>query len=165
MRPIPGHPGYLADVDGSIWSTKVGTVPRRMRTFIRSQRSGYVAVNLTQDGRFRMFTVHSLVALTFLGARPVGAVVMHLNDDRADNRLCNLAYGTPATNSAQMVARSRQATGIRNGAARLTRDAVLAIRGRTLTGESVASIAREFGVAWDTINKAARGLTWRTVRS
>lgn len=37
-------------------------------------------------------TVHSMVARTFLGPRPLGQVVAHKNADKRDNRLANLQY-------------------------------------------------------------------------
>jgi hypothetical protein len=42
--------------------------------------------------------VHSLVILAFVGPRPDGEQVRHLNGNPADNRLTNLAYGTQSQN-------------------------------------------------------------------
>jgi hypothetical protein len=42
----------------------------------------------------RNLAVHALIALAFLGPKPKGATgVRHLNDNKVDNRLSNLAYG------------------------------------------------------------------------
>jgi hypothetical protein len=47
--------------------------------------------------------VHTLVALAFLGHRPPGAEVRHLNGNAHDNRVENLCYGTSSENSRDTV--------------------------------------------------------------
>jgi hypothetical protein len=42
--------------------------------------------------------VHRLVMSAFVGPAPSGMEVLHLNHDPADNRLCNLKYGTRSEN-------------------------------------------------------------------
>lgn len=66
-------------------------------------RNGYRTVNI--KGRPR--TVHSLVLAAFIGPRPKGACVRHLNDVRHDNRLANLTYGSYRDNSQDALRNSR----------------------------------------------------------
>lgn len=54
------------------------------------------------DGR--TYRVHQLVARAFLGPQPPGHDVRHLDCDRENNALSNLAYGTKAQNMADSVA-------------------------------------------------------------
>jgi hypothetical protein len=64
---------------------------------------GYPHVRLTNKDKFaRTFRMHDLVALAFLPPKPSydNPHVRHLNDDKSDNRVENLAWGTPAQNSA-----------------------------------------------------------------
>ncbi len=49
-------------------------------------------------GKFSQ-TVHALVAEAFIGPRPEGMEIRHLNGDPADNRPENLEYGTRSENS------------------------------------------------------------------
>ena len=43
--------------------------------------------------------VHHVIAITFIGTRPfAGAHIRHLNCNKLDNRVCNLAYGTAKEN-------------------------------------------------------------------
>jgi hypothetical protein len=42
--------------------------------------------------------IHTLVAESFLGARPEGMVIDHINGDKSDNNLSNLRYVTVAEN-------------------------------------------------------------------
>jgi hypothetical protein len=51
------------------------------------------------DGKSRTQKVHQLVAAAFLGPRPEGLEVRHLDGNKLNNRLDNLAYGTPSENS------------------------------------------------------------------
>lgn len=59
--------------------------------------SGYPKVALG-DGNISP-RVHDLVAQAFIGPKPEGQYVRHLNDDPCDNWLDNLAYGTAIDNA------------------------------------------------------------------
>lgn len=52
----------------------------------------------TQEGRKRV-GVHTLVMLAFVGPRPDGMWIRHLDGNSSDPRLSNLSYGTPADNN------------------------------------------------------------------
>ncbi|EJD0489927.1 NUMOD4 motif-containing HNH endonuclease [Salmonella enterica] len=58
-------------------------------------RSGHLSVALGK-GNSRM--VHQLVLEAFVGPRPAGQEVLHLNHNPKDNRLSNLKYGTRSEN-------------------------------------------------------------------
>lgn len=68
-----------------------------------SGQGQYPAVGLHRDGEKVDRYVHHLVLLTFVGPRPEGMHTRHLNGDQTDNRLINLAYGTPVENAADKV--------------------------------------------------------------
>lgn len=68
---------------------------------------GYPVVSLSRFGRSEAFLVHRLVAETFYGACPDGLEVRHLDGDRLDCRVTNLAYGTSEENSLDMVMHGR----------------------------------------------------------
>lgn len=65
---------------------------------VKTGKRGYPAVSMVQDGAQLTHEVHRLVALAFIGPRPEGAEVRHLNGDRHDPRLINLTYGTRSEN-------------------------------------------------------------------
>lgn len=48
-------------------------------------------------------TLHSLVMLTFVGPRPMGFIIRHLDDDKTNNKLSNLRYGTYSENAIDAV--------------------------------------------------------------
>ena len=60
--------------------------------------NGYPIVSLRRDGQGHSRRVHVLVAEAFIGPRPPGQVIRHLDGDSLNNSLTNLAYGTPSEN-------------------------------------------------------------------
>lgn len=59
---------------------------------------GYRTVMLWNHGRPKMCRVHSLVAAAFIGERPRGHHVNHIDFDRGNNSVGNLEYVTPKEN-------------------------------------------------------------------
>ncbi len=53
--------------------------------------------------------VHALVALAFIGPRPDGYDVMHIDGTRTNNAVGNLRYGTRSENCLQAYAEGRRA--------------------------------------------------------
>lgn len=51
-------------------------------------------MNIRLGGRRKSCSVHSLVMLAFVGPRPPGAHINHINSDPADNSVENLEYCT-----------------------------------------------------------------------
>ena len=62
-------------------------------------RKGYLGFMLTVNMAKRRIPVHVMVAAAFIGPRPEGLVIRHLNGDCLDNRAANLAYGTYTDNA------------------------------------------------------------------
>lgn len=60
-------------------------------------RKGYQRVTLTGSRRWKA-GIHQLVLLAFVGPRAEGHEARHLDDDKDNNRLTNLAYGTSSEN-------------------------------------------------------------------
>lgn len=110
-KSVPSHPGYEASSEGRVRSVDrtLETVrgPWRVRgillkPLVNHRRAGYMYVSLpTQqpDARAQRLTVHLIIAETFLGPRPAGLEVRHLNGNNQDNRASNLTYGTRSQNA------------------------------------------------------------------
>lgn len=94
-REIPGFPGYTISDDGQVWSTCRGRL--RLRKLV-PDRKGYLGLQIFRDGQRHDFKVHKLVALTFIGPRPEGMQVRHLDGNKLNNSVDNLAYGTASEN-------------------------------------------------------------------
>ncbi len=101
--PIPGYEGmYSVSDQGRVRSEpRLDGRGRRIRGRIMKPgtRGGWLKLVLADNGVHTMFDVHNLVLLAFVGPKPAGHIIRHLNDDPIDNWLENLAYGTPAQNA------------------------------------------------------------------
>ena len=60
-------------------------------------------VVLCVDGKRKSVTVHSLIALAFLGPRAPGIQVRHKDGTRDNNKVSNLEYGTRSENTKDSV--------------------------------------------------------------
>lgn len=104
--PVVGYEGaYEVSDTGHVRNTKTGRILRPFKT--GTQRPGAQRHKVTLRGVD--FDVAVLVLTAFVTCRPEGSIVMHLNDDSGDNRLCNLRWGTHTENIRDSVAKGRRA--------------------------------------------------------
>jgi hypothetical protein len=97
-RTIAGFPDYRVSDHGRVASLK-GAQPLILQPYLNGRGDVlYPTVTLRAAGRRQLRTVHSLVAEAFIGPRPDGLEVRHLNGDPFDARLSNITYGTHAEN-------------------------------------------------------------------
>ena len=105
--PIPGWVGlYEASDQGRIRSLTRTVDGRRHEGRVIGHSTtpkGYRIVVLSGRGMRKAYALHRLIAETWLGPLPDGMQTRHLNDDKADNRVVNLAYGTRAENEADRI--------------------------------------------------------------
>jgi hypothetical protein len=106
---------------------------------------------------------HRLVAEAFHGPAPEGMECRHLDGTRDNNRPSNLAWGTPVENAADRRRHGTNISGERHGAAKLTAADVAEIRKRRAAGETLQSLADEYGVHNSTIHKASVGQSFKEV--
>lgn len=139
-------------------------VKGRIRALCNSSR-GYKHVNLTDGSHRGMKTrkVHQLVLEAFVGPKPHGAVCRHLDGNRTNNCLANLAWGTAAENSADAIKHGTLAHGLSNFQTKLTEADVRLIRMVLRTGVPMTRLALIHGVSDQTIRNVKMGLTWRHV--
>ncbi len=121
---------------------------------------GYHYVKVKASGGFGTRR-HILVAETYLGQRPDGAVVRHLNGVAGDDRPENLAWGTQAENMQDMVVHGTSTHGKKNPMAKIGEDQVMEIRNRWSSGESPTLLANEFGLTRSGVQDIIRGRTWQ----
>jgi hypothetical protein len=142
--------GYVICPDGAAWSRwRPGCrIPTGEWHQLRGKSiNGYRAIMVH---RKRLF-IHILVLENFVGPRPDGYQGLHRDDDRGNNAVGNLYWGTPGDNM-----RDRERHGMGN--IHLIRPAGLSeadqaeIVRRNILGESQASIARSLSIARQTVS-------------
>src|SRR5690606_21740498 len=101
-RDVPGYEGlYRVSDEGDIWSCRRG---RNLKPEVLKP-GGHLRVELVDaEGRHARELVHRVVLRTFVGPRPEGLVVRHLDGNPKNNRVDNLKYGTVSENCLDSVA-------------------------------------------------------------
>ncbi len=168
-QPVPGYEGLYEVSDhgrirslpgerwnGAAWIKKTGCI---RKTPIGAH--GYPTVDLKHNGKRKTFTVHTLVLTAFIGPRPAGQECRHLNGNRADSRLCNLGWGTPAQNDDDRKRHGTFTQGETHGNAKLTEHDVRLIKAMQGTQ---ASIANRFAVSKSLISMIKSGKRWAHVQ-
>lgn len=152
-RKHPRYPEYELSSEGDVRSIYT------MRPLVgRLDKDGYRALVLCTGGRRLNARVASMVLEAWVGPRPAGFVVRHLNGVRADNRPSNLAWGTQKDNIGDKITHGTQQLGERGPRAILTEEQA---RRAKFGSESVSALAAEFGVARITIYQIRAGRNWR----
>lgn len=94
-KPIPGYLNYKVSNLGRVKSIgENGMVLRPIR-----DTGGYLKVNLSEGGRRQEWKIHKAVMTAFVGERPRGLQVNHIDEDKTNNCLSNLEYVTPKRNA------------------------------------------------------------------
>lgn len=92
----------IVDVEkGKVFSTRGpgGTKLKEPRELKGSELKGYLVVSIRNGETKLSCRVHRIVWIAAHGIIPDGYVVDHINNDKSDNRLCNLQLLTPEENS------------------------------------------------------------------
>lgn len=128
-------------------------------------RRGYPSVFLRKKGsKGKSFTVHTLVAAAFIGPRPKGMQINHIDGDKTNSRDSNLEYCTPSENKKHAFRIGLESNvGEKHSRARLTGENIVEIRKRYAAGEPVKEIAESFGVHQSNISHIVSGRRWKHI--
>ena len=135
---------------------------------IRGNRPG---VYFNKKGKQKFFKVQILVLEAFIGPKPENTECCHYNDDKYNNRLENLYWGTRSQNMKDATRNGRKLGFAKTGApeqrgelnqiSKLTNWAVKSIRKRLRSGKStIQQLSTRFGTSRESIREAAIGITW-----
>lgn len=146
-RPIPSHLDYEVNQCGDI--RRINEHERLVPTLTHhiGIPHGYPVVRLPDCGAYK---VHIAVARAFLG-EPNGLCVRHLDGDKTNCHLSNLAYGTISEN-----AHDRK----RHGTNKLNDLQVRVIRRLYTAGLKQVDIANIFGISQQHVSRLIRNLQW-----
>lgn len=173
VAAVPGHGGYYAVSEhGRVWTcnnTKKNKLACYKWTELTvGQRKGYPTVTMCVNFKHASKRVHSLILESFVGPPPDGHECRHLDGNKLNCQLSNLAWGTHTENMQDAVRHGTQhfhanpPRGEASHFSKLTEDDVLEIR--RLRGTVITRIlAERFGVSIGTIAHAQRGLSWTHV--
>ena len=94
MRPHPVFEGYYVTPTGRVYSNRSGKLREKKPTIRR--KNGYYTMSIqTAPGKtYGAYYLHHLIAETYLGARPEGLVINHIDGDKRNNNAENLEYVT-----------------------------------------------------------------------
>lgn len=159
-RDVPGFEGlYKVTTEGKIYSL------RRHKWITQTlDRYGYLKVVLFKNGKSTYTTAHRVVASAYIPNPENKPSVNHINEDKADNRVCNLEWVTVKENDNH---------GTRNERMRRSK-LVRPVIGTDPDGvehyyEGVKDAFRATGIYWSQIRrcctgiipKTTNGFTWR----
>lgn len=101
-RPVVGYEGlYEVSNTGRVRSLYDGRWQRCRIKELKpgAHEDGYLLVSLYKDSERKIHTVHSLVMAAFVGPRPEGLQINHIDEDKTNNRVENLEYCTCRENN------------------------------------------------------------------
>ncbi|WP_413936352.1 NUMOD4 motif-containing HNH endonuclease [Nitrospira sp. BLG_1] len=139
-----------------------GTYPGRI---FNPKKSVYQCVNLiASDGSKSCRTIHHLVMEAFVGPRPDGLTVNHINGVKHDNRIENLEYVSYSDNTLHAFRTGLRAptSGERSGTAKLTKEQVSWIRRIHKHGRlTYSQLGGAFGVNRATVGDVVSMRCWK----
>jgi len=146
---------YCADVFGDIWSrANSGGEWRRLSGSANSK--GYLTVTPASNGKYKTRSVHDLVSEAFLGERPKGMQIRHLDGFQRNNAPENLDYGTQEQNWSDRLVNGLS-LGEDHHNSKLTTEIVNDIRESQL---SQRALSVKYGVSQSTIWSVRNAKTW-----
>lgn len=169
-RDVPDFPGYQVSDLGRVRSRL--SRGRCRERFVSSWRilspgrlpKGYLSVHLQRDGLTHHRYVHRLVLEAFVGPCPPECEARHvLSPDPRDNRLVNLAWGTPKENAGDTLAHGNRPMGTTSGSAKLTDEEVSRLLEEAVAGVAVKDLARKYGIRKENASKIVNGHHWRHI--
>jgi hypothetical protein len=160
-RPVVGHDGYEVSNLGRVAVVKNGN--RILR--VPNRATHYLTVSLKKrpgDKAQKSPTIHSMVAEAFIGPRPPGAVIRHIDGDRYNNRVDNLLYGTVPENVYDSI-QHKTYKGENNGRSIFDERHIVLIRALLDRGMGTSELARLTNVSIGTIHAIKKRRNWSDV--
>lgn len=173
-KVIPDWPKYEASSLGRIRRSETRLVLR-----LNKNPKGYQIIGLSNNGKRSTVTVAKAVASAFIGPRPDGLQINHIDGVKTNNRPENLEYCTATENNRHAFRLGlnrggkyhgththpeRRPFGERQGLSVLTEAQVVEIRQKYQPGKvGYKTLAVEYGVDKQTVCHVIRRRTWKHI--
>lgn len=158
---------YEASNLGRIRSASRKHKGRILKEYIKFPSNiNYNLVEVHIDGKKWAKKVHRLVAEVFCENPENYPIVMHLDNDRRNNRADNLQWGTLKMNSQQMIkeGRGNKSKGSNHYFSKLTEDQVVEIRRKYIPRKyTLQQLAKEYNVSFSLIGHVVKNRNWTHV--
>jgi hypothetical protein len=167
---IPGLAGYQINRSGQILSLPKQLVnargsfitkPKILKTITSYQ--GYKMINLTMGGKGLHFTIHRLLAITFIPNPDNHPIINHIDGNKGNNDLANLEWCTHKHNSkhAIRIGMNRRANGVNAPKAKLQPSDIPEILKLKSDGLTYVAIGRKYGIAPGSVRAICTGKSWK----
>jgi len=103
-KVVEGYENYEVSDNGNVRNTQTGKIIKQ-----RSDKDGYLRLNISKDKKQKTMSVHRIVAEAFCEKKDGCIEVDHINNDKTDNRAINLRWVTKSENQRNCV--RKNATG------------------------------------------------------
>jgi len=149
---------YVVYEDGRVWSNKKNAWLK-----ISTSGAGYKQLTIAKEH----WTIHRLIATMFIPNPDNLSVVMHLDNDRTNNSIDNLKWGTNSENQKHAYRSGKPTSGAfvkdyygeKHLASKLTKEDVIEIRNSTL---SQYKLAEKYGVSRTNIRNILANKIWKS---
>jgi len=172
IKPIPNFPDYYITSTGIVLSKMKRanqSKPKEFRTLATWLSFGYKTIRLQRNKKAYKRFVHRLVLEAFVGNSPRGYQCRHLDNDKLNNNLSNLKWGTRSENQKDRIIHGTDNRGEQHPLSKLNKKQVFEIRRlgtqtkgikKIDKGGNYKSIAKKFNIAPSTVGQIVRGESW-----
>ena len=172
-KEIPDFPGYEVSDHGRIRSYlkyvgackwEIAQEPQRILKPAPSHNGkGYLFVRLSVNGMIHYRSIHTVVLISFMGLPPKNCECLHNDNNKLNNHLINLSWGTHKQNCKDRSRQGTSAIGETHPSAKLTKDKVIKIRYLASTGLSQSALSKLFGTNQSNIGAIIHRHTWKHI--
>lgn len=134
--------------------------PRILKVRLDKRGYGTISLPFGHGGKYVTKSVHTLVANEFLGKRPEGKEIAHLNGDSTDNRACNLEYVTHKENESHKKLHGTLPLGSANGNTNYVGWQIEIVRYLAEKGVPQAKIAKLFDMSVQMVSSVVLRESW-----
>jgi hypothetical protein len=93
-KSVLEYDNYHISTTGIVKNKKTGK-----HLSLKSHNSGKLSVTLCKMGKSKTFRVSDLIMKVFIGPKPEGNIIRHINENGHNNNLDNLEYSTHSENT------------------------------------------------------------------